>query len=151
MQKTSNIQPTKQCCVCDKKLFGRSDKVFCDIHCKNKYHQSVRKQTKTAAANTVKILKKNYVILCELLGDNCNRFKIKKMKLQEKGFNFEVISGMNQNKFGIKMEIFEFSWYFAPSNNIIVLQEREQSKISPYMYKRWKMQLEDSQTDRLSV
>ena len=145
MQKKSNIQPTKKCCVCDKKLIGRSDKVFCDIYCKNQYHQSIRKHTKSASANTVKILKKNYVILCELLGDHCNRYKIKKMKLQERGFNFEVISGMNQNKYGFKMEIFEFSWYYTTNNNIMVLQEKEQSKISPYMYKRWKMQLEHLQ------
>ena len=146
MQATTSPKPPRLCCVCDKQLYGRSDKVFCDIHCKNKYHADVRRHTKSAAANNIKILTKNYEILCLLLGTNCKRYVAKKLFLQEKGFNFEVISAMASTRLGLKMHVFEFSWYYAANDNIVILQDNEQSKISPYMYKRWQRHYEPLQT-----
>lgn len=137
---------SRQCCVCDKKLYGRSDKVFCDIHCKNKYHQDIRKHSKSAAVNTVKTLQKNYIILCNLLGTKCDRYIIKKLKLQEMGFNFEIVSGMSKNPYGLKMDVFELSWYYTSNNNIVVMQDREQAKISPYLYRRWELHTKPLQT-----
>ena len=146
MQPNSKLTPTKQCCVCDKALYGRSDKVFCDIHCKNKYHSDVRKHTRQASAVNIKLLKKNYETLCMLLGDSCERLVIKKLALEEMGFRFDIISGMEKTSYGLKMNIFEFSWYYSSNNNIVVLQDGGQTRISPFMYKRWKRKLEPLQT-----
>jgi hypothetical protein len=137
----------RKCCVCDKKLFGRSDKVFCDIHCKNKYHAEMRKHTKTASAETTKILNKNYAILCVLLGENCKRFKVKKLHLETHGFNFQTISGLEKTTLGQKMKIYEFSWYYSKDDNIVVLRDSEQSAISPFVYKRWENQYKKLQTE----
>jgi hypothetical protein len=136
----------RKCCVCDKKLFGRSDKVFCDIHCKNKYHAEMRKHTKTASVETTKILNKNYAILCVLLGENCKRFKVKKLHLETHGFNFQTISGLEKTTLGQKMKIYEFSWYYSKDDNIVVLRDSEQSAISPFVYKRWENQYKKLQT-----
>ena len=137
----------RKCCVCDKKIFGRSDKVFCDIHCKNKYHAEMRKHTKTASAETTKILNKNYAILCVLLGENCKRFKVKKLHLETHGFNFQTISGLEKTTLGQKMKIYEFSWYYSKDDNIVVLRDSEQSAISPFVYKRWENQYKKLQTE----
>ena len=142
-----NLKPDRRlCCVCDKPLYGRSDKVFCDIHCKNKYHSDVRKHTKSAANVSTQLLFKNYQILCLLLGDNCSKFVISKKELQKRGFCFEAISGVTVTKNGFKNELFQFSWYYSSSNQIVVRQDLEQSTISPFMYKRWKRTLESQQT-----
>jgi hypothetical protein len=146
MTTTTNLKPSRLCCVCDKQLYGRSDKVFCDIHCKNKYHANVRKHTQSASANNIKILAKNYQILCQLLGTDCERYVTKKLFLQKQGFNFEIISAMANTKYGLKMHVFELSWYYAANDNIVVLQDKKQSKISPYMYKRWQRHYEPLQT-----
>ena len=137
----------RQCCVCDKPLIGRSDKVFCDIKCKNKYHSDVRKHTKSATSISTKILFKNYQILCLLLGKDCSKMSIKKLELQRLGFDFDVISGVSKTPYGLKFELFEFSWYYSSKNQIIVLVDREQSEISPFMYKRWQRTLELKQTE----
>lgn len=137
----------RKCCVCDKKLFGRSDKVFCDVHCKNKYHAEMRKHTKTASAETTKILNKNYAILCVLLGENCKRFKVKKLHLETHGFNFQTISGLEKTTLGQKMKIYEFPWYYSKDDNIVVLRDSEQSAISPFVYKRWENQYKKLQTE----
>ncbi len=100
---TTSLKPTRLCCVCDKPLYGRSDKVFCDIGCKNAYHSDVRKHTKSASAVNIKILRKNYIILCGLLGSPCDKYVIKKLKLKDLGFNFDVISGISKTPYGLKI------------------------------------------------
>lgn len=142
-----SLKPSRQCCVCDKQLYGRSDKIFCDIHCKNQYHSDVRKHTQSAAAVNTKILHKNYGILCLLLGDNHDRYVIKRLELKKLFFNFDTISGMSKNRFGLKFDVYEFSWYYSTNDNIVILQDRAQSKISPFMYKRWERHLKPLQTD----
>lgn len=134
-----NTKPTRICCVCEKQLFGRSDKVFCDITCKNKYHSSVRKHVKTVSKETLKILTKNYNILSYLKGKNANKFMIKKLELQRLGFDFEVISGIESNKYGLRMNVFEFSWYHTKDQNILVNRDSTQHPIAPYVYKRWEL------------
>ena len=152
MNNKKQSKPERLCCVCDKKLIGRSDKVFCDITCKNKYHQEIRKNSKNTISNNIKILKSNYNILCSLLGDNCHKFEIKKLKLQELNFDFSVITGIDTVNLGIrkedfKLQVFEFKWYQDENDNIIVLRDKNQSAISPYMYKRWVRYLKPLQTE----
>lgn len=134
-----NSKPQRICCVCEKPLYGRSDKVFCDITCKNKYHASVRKHVKTVRKETIKILTKNYNILAYLKGKDSERFMVKKLELQRMGFDFDVISGLETNKFGIRMNVFEFSWYYSKNQNITVFRDKSQQEISPFVYKRWEL------------
>lgn len=134
-----NSKLQRICCVCEKTLYGRSDKVFCDITCKNKYHASVRKHVKTVRKETIKILTKNYNILAYLKGKDSERFMVKKLELQRMGFNFDVISGLETNKFGIRMNVFEFSWYYSKNQNITVFRDKSQQEISPFVYKRWEL------------
>lgn len=142
----TNLKPARLCCVCDKPLFGRSDKVFCDIHCKNRYHSDVRKHTKTASAVNIRILRKNYVILCALLGDPCDKYVVKKLELKSLGFNFDVISGITKTPYGFKFDVFEFSWFYSRNDNITIMQDKQQTKISPFMYKRWERNTKPLQT-----
>lgn len=137
-----NYEPEiRLCCVCDSPLFGRSDKVFCNIDCKNKYHSAIRKHNKTVSNETVKILNKNYQILCFLLGKDNSKFEVNKLELQRKGFNFEILSGIKQNtgfyKPSLILKIYEFELILSQSENVIVTRNNEQSIISPYVYKRW--------------
>jgi len=56
----------RKCKICQKKIVGRSDKIFCDIRCKNQYHQHLRFITKKAAIEINSYLRRNYVILWEV-------------------------------------------------------------------------------------
>jgi len=146
MQKTSNIAYTRKCCVCNKQLFGRSDKVFCDIHCKNKYHKEVRNHTQSVATNNIKILNRNYVILIQLLGIKGKKITINKLALQELKFDFSTVSGIENTKWGVKMKVYEISWYFAGKDNVVIFQNNDQRLLSPYVYKRWEMHWQAKQT-----
>lgn len=134
--KPSSEQNAPLCVMCDSKLFGRSDKRFCSVNCKNKYHAELRKNNKSVSSETLKILQKNYQILAALFGESCSKYKINKVVLQAKGFNFDTITGMELNKFGFKLKIFEFSWYQTKHNNLVVYRNQQDSSISPFVFKR---------------
>ncbi len=147
MQKSSNIPHTRKCCVCNKQLFGRSDKVFCDIQCKNKYHKEIKSHTQSVATNSIKILNRNYVILIQLLGISGKKVTMNKLALQELKFDFSTVSGLENTKLGLKMKVYEISWYFAGKDNVVIFQNNEQRLLSPYVYKRWEMQWQGKQTE----
>lgn len=139
MHTVTHSTPARTCCVCDSKLYGRSDKVFCNYTCKNKYHAALRKHNKSVASQTIGKLNRNYQILCLLIGKKADKFRIHRLELMRYGFQFDVMSGVEVNKFGLKCQVYEFSWYMTQNQQIIVSRDQNQSQISPYVYKRWEM------------
>lgn len=134
-----NLTQQRTCCVCSTKLHGRSDKVFCNISCKNKYHGAIRKHNKTVSAETIKKLNKNYQILCFLLGEEGESFTISRLELIRLGFQMEIVSGIELNLKGVKCKIYEFSFYFLKNSQVFVRRDNKQSNIAPYVYRRWKL------------
>lgn len=124
------------CVICDSKLFGRSDKRFCTLKCKNKYHAELRKNNRSVSRETLKVLFKNYQVLTSLCAENCSRYKISKLVLQRKGFDFETVSGIEYNKNGLKLKVFNFFWYPGKNNVIVVGLNTRESPVSPFVYKR---------------
>lgn len=134
----TNPNEERTCCVCQSKLLGRSDKVFCDVSCKNKYHGALRRQNKSVSSETIKKLNRNYQILCYLLGEDADSYIISKLELVRLGFQFGIISGIEHHRFGIKCQVYEFSFYFKKNGVVAVSREKKQSLIAPYVYRRWK-------------
>lgn len=126
------------CVICDSKLFGRSDKRFCSSKCKNRYHAEIRKTNRTVSKETLKVLYRNYRILSSLMSRNCSKYQVSKLVLQQKGFDPETITGMEYNKFGIRLKVFDFYWYLSANNTIVVSRMKHESAISPFVYKRLK-------------
>lgn len=60
---------TKHCLNCNKVLKGRSDKLFCNIGCKNEYHNTLSADGEKVYKRVLKILRKNRMILKEVLGE----------------------------------------------------------------------------------
>lgn len=130
---------SRVCCVCSKTLHGRSDKVFCDIGCKNKYHSQMRKENKTETIETIKIALRNYQILCYLQGSKSNKFEISRLELERMGFDFNIVTSFEQTRFGIKLFLFSFTWYQTSNRKIVVSRDENHSPIAPYLYRRWKI------------
>ena len=80
----------KTCLECGNKIFGRSDKKFCDDACRNAYNNRVNKDSKNLIRNTNNRLRKNYRIL-EALNPK-HKTKASKSKLLEAGFHQDHIS-----------------------------------------------------------
>ncbi|MBI3239584.1 MAG: hypothetical protein HYZ43_12220, partial [Flavobacteriia bacterium] len=102
----------RQCVICNKQLFGRSDKRFCDIQCKNYYHAQFRKSVKTISSETIKILAKNIVILEGIMGEEKEGCVIDQLALERLGFRFGYITNVNEKYGLIRYEVFAFSYRF---------------------------------------
>lgn len=136
MNQQSNEKRT--CCVCESKLHGRSDKVFCNIKCKNKYHSEIRQKTKTVSDETLKKLNRNYQILCFLQGEKGFDFEVSELEMIKLGFQFSIVSGYEKEPSGIKFQIYEFQ-YSKEKNGVLKISCIEsQSDVSPFVYRRWK-------------
>ncbi|MDD2982547.1 MAG: hypothetical protein PHQ74_04085 [Crocinitomicaceae bacterium] len=135
-----NLKPSKNnrtCIVCEKFIYGRSDKVFCDIKCKNRYHSELSKSQKTIARETFKILAKNWTILATLLGDGADELHINKVELARHGFDFTTVSGVEITATKTSFSVFEYVWIYKPNNEIKITLNKKQEPISPFIFKRW--------------
>lgn len=136
-----NTKPNSQkrtCIVCEANIYGRSDKVFCDTKCKNHYHSEIRKSEKTIASETTKVLKRNWEILTSLIGPSSDHLRMNKVELIRHGFNFNTVTGVEINGLQLKFSVYEFSWYFGKYDDVFIKLNKQQTAVSPFLFKRWK-------------
>lgn len=126
----------RKCLICSKQLFGRIDKVFCDITCKNHYHSEIRRTTRTIMSETFKIINKNWQIITSLMTEKAYRFKTKKLTLQRLGFDFNTITSYNMQLNKITFGLYNYEFYFGQNDTITITRNKDHSSISPYLFKR---------------
>lgn len=77
----------KSCLFCGSQLKGRIDKKFCDDQCRTAFNNRL-KSDDAFMRNINNVLRKNRLILKELIPAAEGKIRISKQKLQEKGYNF---------------------------------------------------------------
>lgn len=111
------------CPHCKKTVFGRPNKLFCDINCKNRYHFALRRKVTEAVRETDKMLHRNYAILLEILGTNLSRKIINRLTLQKKNFHFSCFTGFTATTRGkICRYLYDFAWIEFSNQKILVLR-----------------------------
>lgn len=138
MKEYEHIKRKRTCIICEKALFGRSDKVFCDIKCKNKYHADLGKSQKTIAKETFKILAKNWAILASLMSATADELFVDKVELARHGFDFTTVSGVDITTKNIHFDVFEYTWCFRTNQQIQITLNKKQTSVSPFIFKRWR-------------
>ncbi len=93
--------PGKQrfCLECGEPLVGRSDKKFCSDYCRNAYNNRKNRETNKLIREIHGILKRNYKILEEILGDR-HMTKVHKSVLLNMGFRMDYITQKSTTKKG---------------------------------------------------
>ena len=87
----------RKCLVCGEKLLGRIDQKYCSDHCRNAYNNLLNRDSKNLVRNINNKLRKNYRILDSFpLKDG--KTKTTKMRLLDKGFDFEYITNLYTTK-----------------------------------------------------
>ena len=79
-----------QCYECEMSLQGRSDKKFCNDHCRNAWNNSRNSDSNNFMRNVNNILRKNRRILFEFI--ELKRTQTNKQELVLKGFNFNYFT-----------------------------------------------------------
>lgn len=109
-------------------MTGRSDKKFCSIECKNTYHIKLRKVTRRATKKTDDLLHRNRSILLELLGKRGVRKKIDKSLLENKNFNFQLVTGYHLNTRNKMVNyIYDFSWSTFSDRTVLIKRLKNNS------------------------
>ncbi len=116
--------PMKSCILCQKKIRGRADKKYCSSHCKNHYHQKMRKANTIATSPIDKFLHRNRTILVELFHSrNQKKLMIPKTKLQKLGFRFSNITGIYTNSRGkTYMLVYDYAWMEFSTDDIMLIK-----------------------------
>ena len=113
----------KKCKICNEKIVGRSDKMFCSVRCKSLYHFKLRKVTNEATLQIDEILHRNRSILLEILGKKKMQVKIKRIVLERKKFRFKYITHFHINSKG-KMyhHVYDFAWIEFSDDEILIVR-----------------------------
>lgn len=115
----------KKCRYCKKQFLGRTDKLFCAVKCKNKYHLRLRQVTNDSTKNIDAILHRNRSILLEILGKNGVYKKFHRTILDKKNFNFNYVTSYHVNNKGKTVNhVYDFSWLTFSDDEVLVRRKK---------------------------
>lgn len=118
-------QVRQTCKICNKKLLGRSDKIFCSVTCKNYYHTNLRKASSSAAEQINEYLKRNHGILLETLGKNKTQIKTNRTLLEQKKFRFKYHTHFHINSSGKMYHyIYDIAWMEFSDDEILIIKRK---------------------------
>jgi len=114
----------KKCKICNNKIVGRSDKLFCSVKCKNYYHINLRKTNEEAVKLIDSILHRNRTILLEILGKKRLSIKVDRILLIKKKFQFDYHTHLRINKQNkTYYYLYDFAWMSFSTDEILIIRK----------------------------
>ena len=112
--------------MCKKNIIvGRSDKIFCSLKCKNKYHKKLRNATLNVAQKIDLLLHRNRSILLEIMGKKQQKLKVKRFILEKKKFRFKYHTHFHINSSGKMYKyIYDFAWMEFSDDEILIIRNK---------------------------
>jgi len=132
MIKDFSEQPYERLCLnCEKELFGRLDKKFCNDTCRNNFNRRRKtdhqQELSPEAQRTMRLIRKNYDILRRLSSHRKLPCVISKHELTEQNFHFKFCTSIYQNQHKeIYFYCFEYGWKKTPDDKIMLVYSDEQ-------------------------
>lgn len=125
MEIAHRIKGTQHCLFCNSSLLnGRSDKKYCDDHCRAAYNTSLKRPVNNTVRNINSALSKNRRILESVLG-NSETAKIKKASLVLMGYNFKYFTSQYHSPNG-KTYIYCYDLgYLLLENEVCLIVQRK--------------------------
>lgn len=113
-----------ECLECGGVLRGRIDKKYCSDHCRNAFNNKLNKDSKNLLRNINNRLRKNYRILDSFpLTDG--KTKTTRMRLIDKGFDFEFITNLYTTKKGSTYYFVYDLGYLPLDNDYYMIVKRD--------------------------
>ncbi|WP_411895458.1 hypothetical protein [Winogradskyella sp. A2] len=109
---------TKTCKYCSKELIGRSDKIYCDAHCKSSYqYQKSKSETPRFYNKVDNQLKLNRKILKQY--NKAGKATVRSLVLENEGFNAKFFTHYwKNNKGDIYFFVYEYGFLRRKESNI---------------------------------
>lgn len=110
----------KKCIECGEFFEGRSDKKFCNHHCRIAYNNNLKAKYNKAIRKTDKVLHQNFEILRKFMVSK--EFKISKHLLVEAGFNFSYFTNMYVTQKGkVYYFCYEFGYCHLGEKDLVLI------------------------------
>jgi hypothetical protein len=117
---------SKTCRTCNKTLRGRTDKKFCDDHCRNSYNNQFKTEKSGCVRNINNWLQKNRRILEEFLMESGEISIIHKERLEGRGFKFSYHTHTYTNKKGnTYFYCYEYGYLPLDNNRYLIVKRKE--------------------------
>lgn len=115
----------RKCQNCSETIKGRSDKKFCDDHCRSAYYNEKKaNETNTLIKQTNTILRKNRQILQNL--NPTGMVKTTRKTLIEKGFNFGYYTGIYKTARGSNYFFcYEMGYLSLQKDEVLLVKKAE--------------------------
>jgi hypothetical protein len=113
----------RRCKLCKKKVVGRSDKIFCSVACKSKYHRRLRNATEKVTVQIDAILHRNRSILLEILGKRRLQVKVNRIILEKKKFHYKYHTHFHINSKGkTYFYLYDIAWMSFSTDTILIVK-----------------------------
>jgi len=115
----------RPCPICGKNIVGRSDKKFCSVGCKNKFHLP----SKHAKADSIKTINRflfqNFKIMENIFkNEKKKKLMVPRILLDKMGFNFNYCTGCYMNNKGkLYRYIYDFAWMEFSSQELMLVRK----------------------------
>lgn len=108
------LQERGECLKCGTPIYGRADKKFCSVACKNSYHNNIMYGRRQARNRTLSALTINYNILDKLIKNKIRTIRLD--RIRELGFDENYSTGHRLGRFNHNEEsCFDISYYRTDS------------------------------------
>ncbi len=114
----------RNCKECDHILRGRTDKRFCDDHCRNSYNNKIYSKEENLLRAINRKLRKNRKILQTFLAEE-KMIKIPKLKLIQEGLTFDYHTHRLTNSKGQSyLFCYEYGMLEIDSEHILIVKNK---------------------------
>lgn len=114
MYKTIEEDVGTYCLECGEPIYGRSDKKFCGVACKNRWHRGSDTRLRNIMSPTLAALTSNYGILENLFLLDIHSCPL--TRLEEMGFRQEYVTQkVEKNKKHLEYRCFDFIYCLSQS------------------------------------
>jgi hypothetical protein len=112
----------RTCRACEKILRGRTDKKFCNDHCRNTYNNRLRAPETALIRNITLVIRRNRAILKSVLGEKKNT-SVDRNELIEQGFRFQYHTHLeNQSKGNDVVCCYDVGYMPAEKDKVVVVR-----------------------------
>ncbi len=113
----------RKCKICKSAVYGREDKIFCSVRCKNLYHINLRQVTRKNSLTLDRHLHRNLSIILEVLGKTNQQAIVPRILMAEKKFLFKYITHYHNTPEGSTVHfVYDMGWIELPNDEVMLFR-----------------------------